>query len=60
MERRPRKLAVDLYGIILLAISGIQFRFDEMTTRHSLAIERRLESHKAAVRAEQFVRRTAS
>jgi hypothetical protein len=60
MERRPRKLAVGLCIIILIAISVIRFRLDEMTTRHSLAIERLLESRNAAARAEQFALRTAS
>jgi hypothetical protein len=41
-------------------MSVIQFRFDEMTTRHSLAIERRLQSLSVAARAEQFALRTAS
>jgi hypothetical protein len=41
-------------------MSVIQFRFDEMTTHHRLAIERLLESLSAAPRAEQFALRTAS
>ena len=60
MERRPRKLAVGLLAIILMTMSVTQCRFDEMTARYSLAIERRLESLSAAARAEQFALRTAS
>jgi hypothetical protein len=60
MERRPRKFAVDLLAIILITMSVIQFQFDEMTARHRLAVERRLESLSASARAEQFALRTAS
>ena len=60
MERRPRKFAVGLFAIILIAISVIQCQFDEMTARHRLATERRLESRSATARAEQFALRTAS
>jgi hypothetical protein len=60
MERRPRKFAVGLFAIILIAISVIQCQFDEMTARHRLAVERRLDSRSAPARAEQFALRTAS
>jgi hypothetical protein len=60
MERRPRKFAVALFGTILLATAVIQFRFDEMTTRHRLAIERLLEPLNATGRAEPFTLHTAS
>ena len=59
MERRPRKFAVSS-AIILLAISVIQFRFDEMTTRHSLAIERLLTPLSAAREPNRCALRTAS
>jgi hypothetical protein len=42
-----------LYAIILLAISVIHFRFDEMTTPHSLAIERLLAPLSAAREANR-------
>jgi hypothetical protein len=48
LERRPREFAVGLFLIVLIAISVIQRQFDEMTTRHRLATERRLESRRAA------------
>jgi hypothetical protein len=46
MKRRPRKLPIGLFGIVLPAISVIQFRSDKMTTRHSLAVEPLLEPAK--------------
>jgi hypothetical protein len=59
MERRPEKFAVGLFAIILITMSAIQCRFDEMTARHRLATERCLELS-AAARAEQVAPRTAS
>ena len=45
---------------ILLMISVIQFRFDEMTARQSLAIERRLASLSATREPNRCALRTAS
>ena len=53
LERRPRKFTVGLPAIIRIAISGIQFRFDEMTARHRLAIERLPRIAQRDPRAEQ-------
>jgi hypothetical protein len=60
MERRPEKFAVGLLAIILITMSVIQCRFDEMTARHRPATKRCLESLNSAARAEQFAPRTAS
>jgi hypothetical protein len=53
MERRPEKFAVGRLAIILITMSAIQCRFDEMTARHRLATERCLESLSAAARVVQ-------
>jgi hypothetical protein len=60
MERRPRKFAVGLFAIHPHRDIRHSVPIDEMTTRHRLATERRLESRSAAARAEQFALRTAS
>jgi hypothetical protein len=49
-----------LFTIILLAISVIHFRFDQMTTPHSLAIERHLAPLSAAREPNRCALRTAS
>ena len=48
------------FAIILLTMSVIQFRFDEMTTPHSLAIEQLLASLSAAREPNRCALRTAS
>ena len=52
--------AVGLLAIVLSTMSVIQFRFDEMTARQSLAIERRLASLSAAREPNRCPLRTAS
>lgn len=49
-----------LFTIILLAISVIHFRFDQMTTPHSLTIEQLLTPLSAAREPNRCALRTAS